>query len=141
MQDQLTSGPMNLQQPRSDLQQGASTLQQSGGTSQSNTSNPNQIPQTAVLEVETMTQAQPGQRVESAAQVTPANDLFLLLLIVPVLLALSLWPRKNTTSAATAPEAQQPEIHEVVPVAQAITTRPKPKSKKKSAKRKKSGKR
>ncbi len=141
MQDQLTSGPMNLQQPRSDLQQGASTLQQGGGTSQSNTSNPNQLPQTAALEVETMTQAQPGQRVESAAQVTSVNGVFLLLLIIPFLLALSLWPRKKVTSAATGQEAEQLDVHAEVPVAQAVTTRPKPKPKKKSAKRKKSGKR
>lgn len=135
MQDQLTSNQSTLQQPRSDLQQSTPNLQQSGSpTSSASTTAINQTP-SAPTELRVETQQGQGSidpPVEAGIQGTPNPGGLLLLLIPLVILATIFWPRKDKfveeVESSISPAPSQPKA-------------PRHKTKKKSAKHKKSNKR
>ena len=135
MQNESTS---NLQQQKGDLQQGTPNLQQSGTpTSTLNTSSvlSNAAPQ-GNLQVSTTAATSPSTVQPDVAQPS-GNDLWLLLLIIPFVLVVSIfWPRKELGTEIVA--MAQPE-----PMSPAVETPAKKtaKPKKKSHKRKKSGRR
>lgn len=141
MQDQLTGGQSNLQQPKSDLQQNTPNLQQSGtGTTTDNVSGLlSESAPSGVLRVSTANSSEstikPDAAVYHANHAAWLLPLGILLLVIASYMAFVLWPRRV--------QEQLPEaLDQPVEPAPAVTPKPtKPKTKKKSQKRKKSGRR
>lgn len=137
MQDQLTGNTNNLQQQQGNLQQNTPNLQQSGSpTTTSDTSSVlSEVPPTSGLKVTTATTSTPSSIVP--ATTTGQNHApFLWLLVIPILLlAFLLWPRNKQQVSDFEPILEEP-IPAPAPVAKIVK-----KTKKKSHKRRKSGKR
>lgn len=133
MQDQLTGGQTNLQQPRTDLQPVAPSLQQNGTQTGGNaTTLLSQPPTTTQLQVQST-----GQSTANPTQNMPddgGNFLMLAFIMFPIVVALALLQpgkRKPLTTTTLAVQTEPKNLPQP----------PKSKTKKKTGKRKKSSKR
>ncbi len=130
MQNQGTS---SLQQQKSDLQQGTPNLQQSGTpTSTLNTSTVlSEKAPNGELRVATSTTTAPSTVQPDVAQ--PAGSNIWLLVIIPVVIVISILSLRKSAASATVPETREV----LKPVMKTASAKPK----KKTQKRKKSGRR
>lgn len=141
MQDQLTGGQSNLQQPKGDLQQNTPNLQQSGtGTTTDNVSGIlSESAPSGSLRVSTATSSDtsitPGSAIPNGGSTSWVLPALVALVLVASYVVFVLWPRKI--------QEQLPEVLDLPVEPQPVVNPqpPKPKHKKKSPKRKKSGRR